>query len=507
MVSTEYARGCVIGAGVVLFRGIFRGAGKRLIMPRPEDSADESGATYMPEPSQNTGYSQARNPNDETGPAASNSAPSAPQHKNLGALREIPIFEPEKEGGVSVTDFLEAVGNAASLGNLEPNDIMRVMPMRLRGPAKGFWRTFLASRPIGANPETRPLGYLWPEFKTGLKDRFCKPTDPVAHLMKLTGCQQGDTETARGYAQRVRMLAFKTWPQFTQSQDEATRRMGESLIYQHFLKGLKPNNIERIHLKGIRDMDTAVLELTNKETFDALQRAAGRPVRVNLIGGEEGDRSEVDDLREAVKDLRATVSAHMAETAELLRAHATATLPTPGSYAEAEGCDPYGMSYAAGASEIQGATGGGYEPYGQPGADPYPSVNAVGYGPYGGAPPPAPPRAVSGPGYRPRLPQFPILQRPPAPRGLAPVPFRSAAPVRAPVACYNCRGPHMVRDCPSLVRPGAGGYQTNGPAGGMPGRYVARPEGLGANYPVGVRPPGAPAARGGNTANQPALNW
>ena len=48
--------------------------------------------------------------------------------------------------------------------------------------------------------------------------------------------------------------------------------MGESLTYQHFLKGLRPSNVERIHLKGIRDMDAAVLELSKKETFDAFQR-------------------------------------------------------------------------------------------------------------------------------------------------------------------------------------------------------------------------------------------
>ena len=54
-----------------------------------------------------------------------------------------------------MNDSLEAVGNAASLGNIDLNDVMRVMPMRLRGPAKGYWRTFLASRPTGANPEAQ----------------------------------------------------------------------------------------------------------------------------------------------------------------------------------------------------------------------------------------------------------------------------------------------------------------------------------------------------------------
>ena len=48
-----------------------------------------------------------------------------------------------------------------------------------------------------------------------------------------------------------------------------------------------------------------------------------------LIGDEEVDCTEVHDLREAVKDLRDTVSADMAETAELLRAHVLVARPAP----------------------------------------------------------------------------------------------------------------------------------------------------------------------------------
>ncbi|KAF0288092.1 hypothetical protein FJT64_001408 [Amphibalanus amphitrite] len=253
-----------------------------------------------------------------------------PPAKNLGALREIPVFEPDKEGSVGVGDFLEAVENAASLGNLDANDIMKVMPMRLRGPAKGFLKTYLASKQVGS--DVFGLGHLWKDFKRGLFNRFRKPTDPVAHLLQLTSCQQGDTETARGYAQRLKSLAYKTWPQFTQSQDEPIRQLGEKLIYQHFLKGLKPTNLERIHLKGIGDMDAAVIELTSKETFDALQRSGGRSVRVNQIG-EETPRA-LEEIRGAVRELRETVATHIASTAEALsHALGSHTLSAPYSAA------------------------------------------------------------------------------------------------------------------------------------------------------------------------------
>ena len=41
-------------------------------------------------------------------------------------------------------DFLEAVENAAFLGNLDPDDFIKIMPVRLRGPANSFYGTFLA---------------------------------------------------------------------------------------------------------------------------------------------------------------------------------------------------------------------------------------------------------------------------------------------------------------------------------------------------------------------------
>ena len=427
---------------------------------------------------------------------------NAPVFRNLGALREIPEFEPEKDGGIGVTDFLEAVENAAFLGNLSYDDLMRVMVMRLRGPARSFYRPFLASKQV--SPEGAGLGKLWLTFKQGLKDRFRKTTDPVAYLMQLTSCQQGDTETVRGYAQRVKALAYRTWPQFTQSQDEATRRMGESLIYQHFLKGLKPANIERIHLKGIRDMDMAVLELTNKETFDALQRT-GRSVRVNHVGTGEETATAAQELRGEMQELRETVTAHLAETAELLRAHANASLPVAAPYTEGEGYEPYGFPYAEPLYPSDPFEGDGVSP-GTPYNLTQCPVNAVGPGPYRPAPHVGSQAFANSSGYRPRLPQYPIL-RPAAPRGLAVAPFRSAEPGRPRVACYYCRGPHYVRSCPCLPPPGPGAFLPGRVPGEARGPRMARPGAPGANYPAGGRNPlPPPPPRQGGAAPEPALN-
>ena len=416
-----------------------------------------------------------------------------PTSRNLGALREIPDFEPDRDGSVNVQDFLEAVENAAFLGNLG-DELMRIMPMRLRGSAKGFYRTFLASKQV--NTDGSDLGGLWKDFKKGLNERFRKPTDSVAQLMQLTNCRQGDTETARSYAQRVKTLAFKTWPQFTQSQDEATRRIGENLIYQHFLKGLKPSNIERIHLKGIRDFDTAVLELTNKETFDDLQRTGDRAGRVNYVGAEGGAEASAD-VQGAIQELKETVSAHMAETAELLRAHAMVLRPSSVSYPEADSRPmplpppeagaqvgiydnqwPYGHEQAG---TLQPPPTGtfGHEPA-EPthwGVSPYDVSNYRMYGsPQEGVPP-----TVNAVGYQPRLPQFPMLRQA-TPRGTAPVPPRSAGLTRAPVACYHCRGPHYLRDCPSLPHSVTPRYPTAGVPGQAPGQRAWRPIGPPHNY-------------------------
>ncbi|XP_043190586.1 translation initiation factor IF-2-like [Amphibalanus amphitrite] len=481
-----------------------------------------------------------------------------PPAKNLGALREIPMFEPDKEGSVGVGDFLEAVENAASLGNLDANDIMKVMPMRLRGPAKGFLKTYLASKQVGS--DVFGLGHLWKDFKRGLFNRFRKPTDPVAHLLQLTSCQQGDTETARGYAQRLKSLAYKTWPQFTQSQDEPIRQLGEKLIYQHFLKGLKPTNLERIHLKGIGDMDAAVIELTSKETFDALQRSGGRSVRVNQIG-EETPRA-LEEIRGAVRELRETVATHIASTAEALsHALGSHTLSAPYSAAghgradalpfhapvpPAYGAAVYGSGAVPDSAGPSGSAGPWYETaLSHPTmADPGLGETTYGdnfYGP-GGHPPQSGPDMcdqglewaqpsasncppgysphLSGPsameywvnavGYRPRLPQYPIL-RPAAPgyQGQAPPRPMGGAP-RGPVACFNCAGPHYVRDCPCPRLPVARGVYTGGamraPA---PGGPLWRGVGPRPNYPPGGRmtAPRFPAVRDRVPPQQQPLNW
>ena len=437
-------------------------------MSRPSGvTAEETYDTaYNPDQTLTTNYDQTEN-NAPSAAAQSAPAPTTPAagpgtrfglSKNLGALREIPVFEPENEGGVKVGDFLEAVENAAFLGNLDPDDLMKIMPMRLRGPAKSFFRTFLASKQVAQGQER--LGALWPDFKKGLSDRFRRTTDPMARLLQLTSCQQGDTETVRGYAQRVKDLAYKTWPQFTQSQDETTQRLGDSLIYQHFLKGLKPDNIERIHLKGIRDIETAILELTNKETFAELQRSAGRQARVNSVGSSAAEVGEAAQLRSEMAGLKETVTAHMAETAELLRAHVTAVQSLTIQQADGVAADQYDYQMSS-------------------------MVNAV--------------------GGLPRLPQYPILRAPtPAPRGLGSAPPRLAGPSRASVSCFNCGGPHFRRNCPSSVpnpranaTGGGAGYRMPAPQNWGAPWAPPHPRGMGGpsrpNGPVAGAPPVPPA--------------
>ena len=424
-----------------------------------------SETTYQPDQTLPTHYDQVET---QYQPATAARIPDrqagVPKPKNLGALREIPMFEPEKDGGIQVGDFLEAVENAAFLGNLDSEDLMKVMPMRLRGPAKGFYRTFLISKQV--SPTDGGLGKLWKDFKQGLSARFRKTMDPMAHLLQLTGCKQGDTETVRSYAQRVKALAYKTWPQFTQSPDEASQRLGDTLIYQHFLKGLKPDNIERVHLKGIRDIDSAVLELTNKETFAELQRAEGRSLRVNNVDSP-AEAGAAAQLRGEMEGLRETVSAYMVETAELLRAHVSAvqqlTMPPEGNLETGpfDYLDPV-----------------------QPYLDSAQMVNAV--------------------GLQPRLPQYPILRaQAPAPRYPASAPVRPLGPYRPPVTCFHCRGPHFRRDCPALA-PGARSQVTGFPGSAAYRRSAPIASGSGSDGADHVTARPAWAAQGGDPYHAPA---
>ena len=102
------------------------------------------------------------------------SAPPRGGPKNLGALREVVTYDPDREerGGITIRDFLESATGAATLGNLDGGDLMQVMPMRLQGAAKTFYRTFMESK--GLNPSSPTLGSHWDDFRKALRDRFTK---------------------------------------------------------------------------------------------------------------------------------------------------------------------------------------------------------------------------------------------------------------------------------------------------------------------------------------------
>ena len=345
--------------------------------------------------------------------------------KNLGALREVINYDPDREerGGVTVKDFLESVTGAASLGNLDGQDLMQVMPMRLQGSAKAFYRTFMDSK--GLNPLSQGLGAHWDDFKKALADRFKQTTDSLATLMNLAGCRQGDKESVRAYAQRVTAMAIKLWPALLQSQDPTNQHLAKTLVYQHFQKGLRPHLLEFLNLKDIQDMDQAVRELARKETFDQTQKNRYGN-QVNLVTSAPDE--DLDKIRQQMSDLKTTVSAYMAETTELVRgqlAAVNAVYPeqyTPGhdlQADEAPGAVFTDDNYYQAVPEFHESNWDT-----QADGESYELVNAV--------------------GYQPRLPQYPILRpRPTMPAGQGQFGPRGG--------CNYCGGPHMWRQCPHLA--------------------------------------------------------
>ena len=97
-------------------------------------------------------------------------------------------YDPDR--GITIRDFLESAAGAASLGNLDGGDLMRIMPMRLLGAGKAFYRTYMESN--GLDPRDPDLGRHWEDFRVALRDRFRKTTDLVSTLMQLANCQQED---------------------------------------------------------------------------------------------------------------------------------------------------------------------------------------------------------------------------------------------------------------------------------------------------------------------------
>ena len=384
--------------------------------------------------------------------------------KNLGALREVLNYDPDREdrGGVTVRDFLESAAGAASLGHLDGRDLMQVMPMRLQGAAKAFYRTFMESK--GLNETSPRLGNHWGEFKEALKDRFRKSTDSVTTLLNLANCRQGDKESVRAYAQRVKTMAIKLWPALLQSQDPSNQNVAKTLVYQHFQKGLRPNMLEYLNLKDINDMDQAVNELSRKETFDQAQkeRFGGQ---VNMISeSPSAAEAKVAQLQEQMSDLTTTVSAYMAETTELVRgqmAAMSASLQHPNEQiwdGHHAGPNNYGDQAE-------------YLPY-----DDSPEYPDWSHPTFGNGH-----ELVNAVQYQPRLPQYPII-RPPLPTGQNQYGPRGG--------CNYCGGPHMWRFCPHLPyqHTYASGvpYQTRLPQPGARAGYPARPP-----RPTGAFPPRA----------------
>ena len=389
--------------------------------------------------------------------------------KNLGALREVVTYDPDREerGGVTIRDFLESATGAATLGNLDGDDLMQVMPMRLQGAAKTFYRTFMESK--GLNPSSPALGSHWDEFRQALRDRFKKSTDSVTTLMHLANCRQGDKESVRAYAQRVKSMAIKLWPTLLHSPDPTNQDLADSLIFQHFQKGLRPHLLEYLSLKDIHGMDQAVIELTRKETFDQAQkeRYGGQ---VNMISDSRGSGyspTQVDHLQKQMADLQTTVSAYMAETTGLVREQLATAAP-----AYPESIHQHWSEYQAGYSPYENASHDGPCP-------PEPNLPVTDWSPldmpaghYG---------MVNAVEFQPRLPQYPII-RPPMPAGQAQVGPRGG--------CNYCGGPHMWRQCPHL---GYGQtflpsvpYQGRLPRPGAPAGHPGRP-----TRPTGAFPPRA----------------
>ena len=171
----------------------------------------------------------------------------------------------------------------------------------------------------GLNPSSPTLGSHWDDFRKALRDRFQKPTDSVTTLMDLANCRQGDKESVRAYAQRVKSMAIRLWPTLLHSPDPANQDLADSLVFQHFQKGLRSHLLEYLSLKDIHSMDQAVVELTRKETFDQAQRERYGGQVNSISQGAECPNAQVDQLQKQMADLRTTVSAYLAKTTELVR--------------------------------------------------------------------------------------------------------------------------------------------------------------------------------------------
>ena len=150
-------------------------------------------------------------------------------HKDLSLISIVPKWS-GAEADTPVEDFLASIEGAAKTARWDGTDCLRIATLRLRDPAKAFYKS---SHKLQAGDAT------WEGFKSAFRDRFKDAHTDQYHFLKLQTAKQGKAEGPQEFADRCKNLAEKI---MLKVNDSAAQR-------------IQTENVDRIVLRAMyRDL-------------------------------------------------------------------------------------------------------------------------------------------------------------------------------------------------------------------------------------------------------------
>jgi len=198
------------------------------------------------------------------------------------------LVEPWKgdSNNISVTEFFESINEAAEMGRLSSMDKVRLVKLKLKGPARAFY---------SAQPEIKADDVTFAEFRTAFVNRFTDKHTEQYHSARVQNASQEKGESPEVFLDRLRKLCQRT-VRISENpveqaviNQEADRRLLAAFI--NWLIGT-PGKQVGLQMTGIIDkaLNMAIVAINaEKEERDSAREDRGNNARVFTVGGTRGN--------------------------------------------------------------------------------------------------------------------------------------------------------------------------------------------------------------------------
>jgi hypothetical protein len=185
--------------------------------------------------------------------------------------------------GIPAQEFFESINEAAELGRLSAKDKVRIVRLKLRGPAKLFYST---------QPRLEEDGVDFAVFQAVSTERFrVKQTDQFNYV-RLQNSPQGKEESPEAYLDRLRKLCHRTISKADTPEEQIVlNREAERRLLAAFIDGLRGAPGKHVRLQMPDAIDRAPRQrVTNCETTERTGELWGH--RQEARGNYKGTRYE-----------------------------------------------------------------------------------------------------------------------------------------------------------------------------------------------------------------------